>query len=237
VDVPSFNTMTTVRTISLNKRNSRHNEVPKSPPDAMNNIELKGVAQSGQENSNSRLTKGMFTSRTDDWSTPQDAFDQLNTEFQFTLDVCASSKNAKCERYYTKEHNGLEQNWSRERCFMNPPYGDHISDWMEKAYKESRRGALVVCLVPTRTDTRWWHDWAMKADEIRFVKGRIKFGNGKQSAPFPSCVIVFRPRANDYSTIVVRPCKFKKEKGARYKPIKDLIDNDKYKQFKESVQS
>lgn len=131
------------------------------------------------------------SSATDMWATPQDFFDRLNAEFGFQLDVCAAPENAKCERYFTAEDDGLAQEW-RGVCWMNPPYGRSIGDWMRKAFESSREGATVVCLVPARTDTAWWHEYAMRA-EIRYVRGRLKFGDAKISAPFPSAVVVFRP--------------------------------------------
>jgi len=133
-----------------------------------------------------------FSSKTDLWSTPQDTFDALNKEFGFTLDVCATKENAKCYNFYTVEDDGLAQKWDGV-CWMNPPYGREIKKWMEKAYLESLDGAVVVCLVPSRTDTVWWHEYAMKG-EIRFIKGRLKFGNAKNSAPFPSAVIIFNKK-------------------------------------------
>jgi site-specific DNA-methyltransferase (adenine-specific) len=131
-----------------------------------------------------------FSSETPEWYTPQDTFDTLNAEFGFTLDPCCTDDNAKCHHYYTKRENGLEQNWGKEVVFMNPPYGREIKDWMRKAYNSSVQGATVVCLVPARTDTAWWHDYAMKG-EIRFLRGRLKFGGAKDSAPFPSAIVVF----------------------------------------------
>lgn len=132
-----------------------------------------------------------FSSQSDNWATPREFFDELNREFHFNLDVCASESNAKCESYFTVEDNGLAQQWSGT-CFMNPPYGRTIGSWMQKAYQSSLEGATVVCLVPARTDTRWWHDLASKG-EVRFVKGRLKFGDAKTNAPFPSAVVIFKP--------------------------------------------
>jgi len=132
-----------------------------------------------------------FSSKTDLWSTPQDFYDKVNAEFNFTLDVCATDDNAKCAVYYTKESDGLLQPWNGT-CWMNPPYGREISLWMAKALQSSRReGTTVVCLVPARTDTKWWHEYAMQG-EIRFIKGRLKFGNSKNSAPFPSALVIFQ---------------------------------------------
>src|ERR1043165_5064373 len=130
-----------------------------------------------------------FSSATDLWATPQDFFDRLNKRFGFTLDVCATPENAKCADYFTAEQDGLAQDW-RGVCWMNPPYGRAIGHWMRKAYESSLAGATVVCLVPARTDTRWWHDYAMRG-EVEFIKGRLKFGSAKATAPFPSAVVVF----------------------------------------------
>jgi phage N-6-adenine-methyltransferase len=137
------------------------------------------------------LNKGLFTSHTDEWATPQDLFDALDAEFKFTLDPCASHQNAKCRRYFTRAQDGLKQPWSG-RVFMNPPYGRTIGKWIKKASEESRENAdLVVCLLPSRTDTAWWHDYCLKG-EIRFIRGRLKFGNAKNPAPFPSVLVWFQ---------------------------------------------
>lgn len=133
-----------------------------------------------------------FSSATDEWATPQALFDQYDWIYHFTLDPCSTDENAKCEKHYTREHDGLAQDWSGERVWMNPPYGREIGKWMKKAYEASLAGALVVCLVPARTDTRWWHDYAMKAN-IHFLKGRVKFGAGAQGAPFPSAIVTMMP--------------------------------------------
>lgn len=135
-------------------------------------------------------TNLMFSSKTDLWATPQDTFDKLNEEFFFTLDVCASIENAKCKRYFTKEDDGLTKKWDGV-CWMNPPYGREIIKWMEKAYNSSLMGTTVVCLVPARTDTKWWHEYAMKG-EYRLIRGRLKFGGHKNPAPFPSAIVVFK---------------------------------------------
>jgi len=130
-----------------------------------------------------------FSSASDDWATPQDLFDELNAIHKFTLDVCASPENAKCNAYFTKAANALEQEWYGV-CWMNPPYGREIGLWMKKAYETSFNNSKVVCLVPARTDTAWWHDYAMKG-KVTFLRGRLKFGNHKNSAPFPSAIVVF----------------------------------------------
>lgn len=131
-----------------------------------------------------------FSSATDLHATPQDFFNKLNDEFSFTVDVCATSENAKCKSYYTKQDDGLAQNWSGN-VWMNPPYGREIGLWMAKASEAAKAGATVVCLVPARADTAWWHEHVIK-HEVRFIKGRLKFGGAKNSAPFPSAVVVMR---------------------------------------------
>jgi phage N-6-adenine-methyltransferase len=139
------------------------------------------------------INQGLFTSTTDLWETPQDFFDTLNKEFNFDLDVCAISENAKCKEFYTPQIDGLSKNWIGT-CWMNPPYGRGIVYWVEKAYLSAATGqATVVCLLPARTDTAWWHDYCMKG-EIRFIRGRLKFGGSKNSAPFPSAIVIFRKR-------------------------------------------
>ena len=135
-----------------------------------------------------------FSSETCEWATPQDFFDALDAEFGFELDVCATKANAKCGHFYTKEVDGLSQPWEGV-CWCNPPYGREIKFWVKKAMITAQAGsATVVCLVPARTDTVWWHDFVSQADEVRFVKGRLKFGGHANSAPFPSAVVVFRAR-------------------------------------------
>lgn len=127
-----------------------------------------------------------------DYPTPQEWFDYLNLEFGFTLDPCCAHGTAKCARYYTEADDGLNKSWADERVFMNPPYGRNIGPWMAKAYEESKRGALVVCFVPARVDTNWWHDYAIKG-EVRLPKGRCKNADGS-AWPFPIAVVIFRPR-------------------------------------------
>ena len=133
-----------------------------------------------------------FSSESDEWGTPQDFFDKQNLIYNFNLDVCATKENTKCANFFTKADDGLLKNW-RGVCWMNPPYGRGIKSWMKKAYDESQRGATVVCLLPSRTDTAWWHDYAMLGD-ITFLRGRLKFGGCKNSAPFPSALVVFKAR-------------------------------------------
>lgn len=138
-------------------------------------------------------TAVMFSSATDLWATPQDFFDRLNEEFNFTLDPCATKENAKCKNFFTKEIDGLRQNWGGHNVFCNPPYGKELPLWVQKSYEESRKpNTKVVMLIPARTDTRYFHEYIYhKAKEIRFIKGRLKFGDSKNSAPFPSMVVVF----------------------------------------------
>ena len=137
--------------------------------------------------------KACLSSKTDDWSTPQDFFDKLNDEFHFDLDPCADETNHKCQRFYTREQDGLEQAWEGN-VFCNPPYGREIGKWVRKAYEEARKGATVVMLIPVRTDTAYFHDYIYGKAEIRFVRGRLRFGNATCGAPFPSMVVVFRKR-------------------------------------------
>ena len=141
-------------------------------------------------------TDVMFSSATDNWSTPQDFFDKLNDEFHFTLDVCADENNHKCEHYYTKEIDGLIRPWVGT-VWCNPPYGRKIGEWVRRAHFSSHIGsATVVMLLPARTDTRWFHEYIYNKPntEIRFIKGRLKFGGCKNSAPFPSMVVIFRSK-------------------------------------------
>lgn len=135
------------------------------------------------------VSKALFSSASDEWSTPQDFFDKLNEEFCFDLDPCASDENHKCAVYHTEAENGLEQSWAGNRVFCNPPYSN-IGEWVAKAARER---ALTVMLIPARTDTRWFHAHIYQKPnvEIRFIKGRLKFGNSKNSAPFPSMIVIF----------------------------------------------
>jgi len=137
------------------------------------------------------VNSGMFSSNTPEWETPQDFFDELDREFHFNLDVCATPENAKCNRYFTVRDSAFLHAWVGT-CWMNPPYGREIGEWVKKAYSQAKLGnATVVCLVPARTDTRWFQDYCLKG-EIRFIRGRLKFGGSKNSAPFPSAVVISR---------------------------------------------
>lgn len=124
------------------------------------------------------------------WATPQEFYDKYNQIYKFETDVCAISDNAKCNKYYSPEDDGLSKEWNGI-CWMNPPYGREIKKWVKKAYESSLNGSTVVCLLPARTDTSWWHDYCMKG-EIEFIRGRLKFGNAKSCAPFPSAVVTFK---------------------------------------------
>lgn len=138
-------------------------------------------------------TNVMFSSKKSDWETPQDFYNKLNDEFRFTLDVCATEYNAKCKKYFTPEQDGLKQDWGGETVYCNPPYGKEIKKWVEKAYNESRKPhTLIVMLIPSRTDTGYFHDYILPYGEIRFIRGRLKFGKIKNAAPFPSMVVVFK---------------------------------------------
>ncbi len=134
-----------------------------------------------------------FSSATDLWATPDDVFSELHREFQFTLDVCALPENAKCGAFFTPADDGLAQAWTGT-CWMNPPYGREIGRWVAKARESAEAGATVVCLLPARTDTAWWHEHVTRADEVRFVRGRLRFGNAGNAAPFPSAIVVFRAK-------------------------------------------
>lgn len=133
-----------------------------------------------------------FSTTTDEWATPQWLFDALDAEFGFTLDPCATSQNAKCKKYYTRTEDGISQDWGDQVVFMNPPYGRTIERWIRKAFESAHSGATVVCLLPARTDTHWWHRYVTRG-EIRFFSGRLRFGDSRNSAPFPSAVVIFRP--------------------------------------------
>lgn len=135
----------------------------------------------------------LFDSSCCEWATPQTLFDELNKEFHFTLDPCSTDENAKCEKHYTKEQDGLAQDWTGETVFCNPPYGRGIEVWIQKCYEHyTGGGGTAVLLIPARTDTRWFHKYIYHKAEIRFIEGRVKFGNSKWNAPFPSMIVIFR---------------------------------------------
>ena len=135
----------------------------------------------------------MFSSKTGEWATPQEFFDKLDWRFgPFDLDPCASPNNTKCANFYTETEDGLSKSWEGHTVFVNPPYGRGIDKWIKKGYEEARKeNTRVTMLIPSRSDTKYWHDYVMKADEVYFVRGRLKFGDSENSAPFPSAVVVF----------------------------------------------
>jgi phage N-6-adenine-methyltransferase len=128
------------------------------------------------------IHEALYSSRTEEWSTPQSFFDKLDAEFHFSLDPCATAENAKCASYFTKEDDGLLQDWGRHVVFCNPPYGKRMRDWARRCYEASQAGATVVMLAHSRTDTRCFHDWVYEEAELRFVRGRLNFGTSNQSA-------------------------------------------------------
>lgn len=132
----------------------------------------------------------MFSSNTEMWETPQELFDKLNDHYHFTLDVCAIPENTKCSNYFTPTEDGLTCSWGGYNCWCNPPYGREIGKWVKKA---ATSNTLVVMLLPSRTDTKWFHEWVLHKADIYFIKGRLKFGNSSNSAPFPSLIAVFDP--------------------------------------------
>lgn len=144
------------------------------------------------------INNALYSSKEIEWETPQIFFNKLNEEFHFTLDPCATTQNAKCAKYFTKDIDGLSQSWKDERVYCNPPYGKEISKWIEKAFYETNNGrGIVVMLLPARTDTKYFHDYIYGKAELRFIRGRLKFGNAKNSAPFPSMVVIFRGDKNE----------------------------------------
>jgi site-specific DNA-methyltransferase (adenine-specific) len=149
-----------------------------------------------------------FSSISNEWATPVEVFDKINMVYvgygPFTLDPCCTPKTAKAKKYFTQADNGLRKDWTGHTVWVNPPYGREIGKWVEKSYQESLKGNKVVMLIPSRTDTRWWHEYCMKAERIVFFKGRIKFvraGKKKESAPFPSCLVIFSGKSIDRAPI------------------------------------
>lgn len=126
------------------------------------------------------VNRGLFTSASSHWSTPADLYEELDREFHFNDDPCPLKP----------EWDGLNRPWGTS-TYVNPPYGREIGKWIEKAYREGELGKTIVCLIPSRTDTKWWHDWVMQAHKIRFLRGRLKFGDATNSAPFPSAIAIF----------------------------------------------
>lgn len=138
------------------------------------------------------INKALYSSAKGEWATPDYFFRALHAEFGFSVDVCATAENAKCANYYTPDQDGLKQDWAGT-VWLNPPYGKGIYEWISKAYQSYLDGATVVCLVPCRPDTRWYQDFAPRA-EVRLYRGRLKFGESKNSAPFPSAIMIFSRR-------------------------------------------
>lgn len=137
------------------------------------------------------LQKAMVSSKSNEWATPQDLFDKLNKEFNFDLDPCSTHKNAKCSHHFTIKDDGLKKSWAGSNVFMNPPYGGHTRDWIKKALEESSN-SVVVCLIVSATDRSYWHDFIFPfAGQIRFLRGRVKFGDSKNTAPFASAIVIF----------------------------------------------
>lgn len=138
------------------------------------------------------VNNALFSSNSDEWATPQTVFDELNAEFNFNLDPCATERNHKTALFFTQKDNGLSKNWGGYRVFCNPPYSN-IAAWVKKAYHEAtKENTLVVLLIPARTDTKYFHEYIYQRSEVRFIKGRLKFGDAKNAAPFPSMVVIFR---------------------------------------------
>lgn len=140
---------------------------------------------------------GRYNGNGREWATPPEVFDPLHAEFGFTLDACATPENAKLPRFYTEEQDGLGQDWSGERVFMNPPYGREVYPWTRKAREEAAKGALVVGLLPASTDLKWWHEDVVGHAEVRYIRGRVRFLTGgpyRASGFFASVVVVWRPK-------------------------------------------
>lgn len=139
------------------------------------------------------MNKALLSSKRHDWTTPQDFFDELNKTYKFTLDPAASAENHKCDMYFTEQENGLLQDWGGQSVFCNPPYGRQIGEWVKKAHVESQKwNTTVVMLIPARTDTKYFHEYIYGKHEIKFLKGRLKFGDSKNAAPFPSMLVVMK---------------------------------------------
>jgi site-specific DNA-methyltransferase (adenine-specific) len=142
------------------------------------------------------LNEVLLKSNCDNWETPQELFDELNKEFGFTLDPCATPGNAKCAKYYTLAEDGLTQDWTGEVVFCNPPYGRKQNAWVQKCHEHGMRGGVAVMLLPARTDTVRFHDLIFGKAEIRFLRGRLKFGKAANNAPFPSMVVIFHGKGS-----------------------------------------
>jgi len=138
-----------------------------------------------------RGQEALFSRATDEWYTPQDFYQKLDSEFSFTLDPCATAENAKTETFFTIDDDGLTKDWHGHSVFINPPYSK-IKDWVKKCAEEAKKpGTRCVMLIPSRTDTRWFHEFIYNKAEVRFLKGRLKFGGAKWNAPFPNMLVIF----------------------------------------------
>ncbi|MCP4527503.1 MAG: adenine methyltransferase [Aestuariibacter sp.] len=133
-----------------------------------------------------------FSSEKTDWETPDELFGYWNQRFSFLTDVCATKENTKCNSWWSPKDNGLNRDWSwHGPCWMNPPYGREIGEWVQKAALEAAEGCLTVALLPARTDTKWFHDWVLPYAHIVWLKGRVRFKGAKHSAPFPSMIAIY----------------------------------------------
>jgi site-specific DNA-methyltransferase (adenine-specific) len=149
------------------------------------------------------INPGIMSSNTPEWATPQWLFNVLDRVYHFTLDPCSTHENAKCRKHYTREEDGLSQSWAGETVFMNPPYGREIGKWVGKCYADSVSGiGRTVALLPARTDTRWFHDCVYEWARIYFIRGRLKFGDGRGSAPFLSMIAVWNGSDGEYKEMV-----------------------------------
>src|SRR5947209_845383 len=136
----------------------------------------------------------LFSSDSEEWATPPSLFEKLDRRYHFTLDPCATPENALCPTYFTKEDDGLQQDWKDHRCFVNPPYGRQMRAWARKCFEAAQAGALVVLLAHARVDTRWYHEWVEGKAKVTFLRGRLRFGDAESSAPFPSMLAVYLPK-------------------------------------------
>lgn len=144
------------------------------------------------------FTSNRFESKKQDWTTPDEVFDPLHQEFGFTLDAAASAENTRAAKFFSVEEDGLKQDWGDNTVWVNPPYGETVgglATWVKKAAKAAENGATVVMLIPARTNTKWFHDYCLALGEVRFIKGRPKFGGAKHGLPQPLCVVIWRPES------------------------------------------
>ncbi len=172
---------------------------PEEQAENVTNVTQPWTSQDDYDPSPKEKLKPLMTSNEIAWETPQWLFDLLNTEFNFDIDVCALPENAKCKKYYSPKDDGLKQNWNGRQCWMNPPYGNEIKDWMKKARKEADKGALVVCLIPARMDTGWMWNYCRRS-ELRFLPGRLKFSN-YGAATFPSMLVIMRESDEEFNDL------------------------------------